>query len=401
MLKRLLAVSILVFLSVPARGWHEEDHEAMTRLSLEETAREWGLTRPCPVKPLQSLLDKLARLRPEIGDRWHFSDYLKVNPKIDLEKSDPKIKGRRQLTPLEILSLYSDDPDDGRDQDLFVRDERGSPRPAYPDQKWFGVLEGPDSQAFRHMEKPPLSLRHIESTFGFPFRTLGEATLRAEIYFQASLLAFSLDEPYWGWRLLAGALHYIGDLHQPFHSAQITPFLVKKCLDAYLSWGLKKKGLVGTCAHLVSNEHRFYERYVSSPALIEPRAREEALLALKGVDSDLPEGSIQELAVKVRDTSNRHFPELVRALAELGAPVLFTPYRFENKDYDGEPSRFLKSDDGAKAAAGKIFEITQTQFESAGRAIRTVINSSLKNREKKGAGEILEGLDRLLYPTSS
>jgi hypothetical protein len=399
MIKKLAAL-ILLF-PAAALGWNETDHQAMARLALSDVAASWKLNQKVPVRPLQSLLDKLQKLRPELGDAWHFSDYLKINSKINLEHEDPAVEGKRLLSPLDILSFYSTDPDDGRDQNLFVRDKKGNPQFAYPDQKWFGVLQGPDSQAFRHIEKPPFRFRSAASTFGLPFRTVGEATERAEIYFQVSLLAFSLNEEYWGWRFLAGSFHYLQDLHQPYHAGQITFPLLLKCVEAYFSWGRKEKGLVGTCAHLVSNSHRFYENYVAAPQGFDRGAKEKALETLRGEDLLSFTSTVRDLAIQVRDASNLRFPELVSAVTQATTPALLTPHRFEKEDWEKEPEKFLKQGPAFEEANHKMFEVTKERFESAGRMIRTVVGSSLKNRGKSEAGEILEELDQLLYPTSS
>lgn len=384
----------------PLFGWNESDHEDMTRLALEEVGEAWGLTRPVPIRPLQSLLDKLAPLRPELGDKWHWANYLKINPKTNLEALPADLAGRRTLTPLSILTLASVDPDDGRDQDLFVRDEKGNPRYAYPDQKWFGAMRGGNSQAFRHIEKPPFSMRHPLSTFGLPFRALGEATERAEIYFQASLLAFALGEDYWGWRLLGGALHYVEDLHQPYHAGQITPGFLVRGLWAYLSWGFwghQKLGLMGTLSHLVANSHRFYESYVALPSGRDHGVKTEAFAALLGVDFQPLTVSVQQRTREVRDESNLSFPRLFCAVNRVMDPVLFSEYDFKS---DGEntddPSKFLKKDPSLDKTHQTIFEITRNQFESAGRALRSLIHHSIYSRDKADAASILKGLDRIL-----
>jgi hypothetical protein len=245
--KTLTAFLLLVSLTVPAYGWNLSDHREIARRSLEDVAKGWSLDVPCEVHLLASFLDKLKPLREPLGDPWQFSASLKINPKIDIgaEESlrfpEGDAKGKKFLTPIRILELYSTDPDDGRDQDLFVRDASGQPHAAFEDEKWFGAVQGPNSQAFRHIEKPPFSLAHPLRTLGIPFRSVGEASQRAEIYFQLSRLAFALEEDYWGWRFLAGGLHYLEDLHQPYHAGQITPLLFRKGLGILLSWGGRKK----------------------------------------------------------------------------------------------------------------------------------------------------------------
>lgn len=392
-------ITLFLLFSLPLQAWNESDHLAMTRLALEEVSREWGLDRPLEIHPLQSFLNKV-KIRPDLGDTWHWADYLKVNTKTDFEHLP---QGLRKPSALDVVVLAAIDPDDGRDQNLFVRDSKGNPHYAYRDQRWFGAMQGGDSQAFRHIEKPPFSWRHPIRTFGFPFRSVGEASERTEIYFQASLLAFSLQEDYWGWRFLGGALHYLEDLHQPYHAGQITPVLVLRGLWGYLLWGRTRFGLLGTFSHLVSNSHRFFESYVAISS--QKDAKKTALDRLRGknyLEISSQPGSVQKLAIQVRDGSNKFFPKLVSLVTKITEPTLQGPYRFKS---DGEgadsPDRFLKKDPRLEQAYQKIFEITQNRFESAGLTIRSVVYSSLKRKETDPPEKLLQELTALLYPTSS
>ena len=378
-------------------AWNLSDHQQISRLALDPVSKNWSLDKPCEVHTLSSLLVKLSQLRPDLGDPWHFSNYLKINPKTDLEKPDPILALKKQVSPLEILSTYSIDPDDGRDQDLFQRDSHGNPHTLYPDQKWFGALQGGNSQAFRHIEKPPFDWKHPISTFGFPFRAVGEATQRAEIYYQLSLLAFSVDEDYWGWRFLAGSFHYLEDLHQPYHAGQVTPKLLGRGLLAYVTWGWKKYGFMGTMSHLVSNSHRFFESYVSQPILENQKVKAEANHSLEGKKEDPFPSSVKDLALQIRDDSNRVFPQLLSAVGELTDSKLYGPYEFRSDDPDAShPEDFLDRGPAFLSANQKIFEITKNRFQSAGERLRTVTHQVLKQRSQEKSEKILSRLDFLL-----
>lgn len=393
-----LAFSLIVSCwPVDAPAWDRADHMKMTRLALQDVAAAWDLNHPVEVKPLQSFLEKLSALHPELRDPWRWSDYLKINPKIDLNSLPPQFQ-RPRLTPLEILTLASIDPDDGRDQDLFIRDEKGNPRYAYPDQKWFGVIKGPNSQAFRHIEKPPFSILRPSSTFGFPLRTLGEATQRTEIYFQASQLAFALSEDYWGWRLLGGALHYLQDLHQPYHAGQITPGLLWGSLKALPDWGWKTRGFMGTFAHLVANSHRFYEAYVEFPSPEKVPEKQKAFNALLGIHTVGKHASATSLAVQARDGSNRLFPQLLKAVDEATTEALRGPYEFvSDEPVTSDPRQFLNtSSERFREADERIFSITVDRFAWAGRAIRTAVDMALRRKNRDEPQRILETLDELL-----
>ena len=394
MKKKLLL--FLIFLSQPVTAWNSGDHRAIAYFGLQEVSTSWGLAKSVEVHPLKSLLTKL----PMGVDSWRFSDWLRINPSINLEHLDPEAENKKSLTPLEILTLYSTDPDDGRDQDLFSRDEKGNPLALYPDQKWFGALDGANSQAFRHLEKPPFSIKTPFSTFGFPFRAVGEATRRAEIWFELSLLAFDLQEDYWGWRFLANSFHYLQDLHQPFHAGQVTPSLLCRGFGSYLVWGHEKKGMMGTIAHLISNLHRFYETYVQNPGGEDHGGKERAINSLIGTDLLPPPVSVRELARQIRDDSNRDFPTLIAAITEIVDPKLLGPFVFTS-DGPNPPNsmtagEFLKKGPAFEATNRKIFAITQERFSSAGRTMRTVVRFSLDQRGREKSAALIRKIDSLL-----
>ncbi len=382
---RILPLIILLLLPSQLLAWNGSDHQLMVLKALEEVQ---GLEEPCDIRPLQSFLDKLASQRESLKKHPSFLNYLKINPRTDLEKELLPLAGKRHATPREILATYPVDPDDGRDQDL--------PETS-PDQRWFGVAVGPDSQAFRHIEKPPLSLRHPVATFGFPFRSIGEATQRVEIYFVLSEIAFSLSEDYWGWRFLAGALHYLEDLYQPFHAGQITPGLLIRGLQAYLSWGYKEKDPIQTIAHVVSNLHRFFESTIALPMGPDPPLKQEILASLKGTGLS-PAQSVRELALQARDRSNLFFPSLTDAVSRVVDPILFSPYDFKSDEEEGadNPARFVRHDPEARRALGTLFEITQDRFSEAGTAIRTIVSMAVAERGRQTPEDLLKTLDKLL-----
>lgn len=116
----------------------------------------------------------------------------------------------------EILQGSSvDDPDQGMDRDL----------PAEYDPKeertWMGGLTGPSSQGFRHMYFGGLKMDNFVATFQIPMRPIGQAINRAEVMAIKGKEYFKAGAGVWSIRVLGWALHYIQDLAQPFHAAQI------------------------------------------------------------------------------------------------------------------------------------------------------------------------------------
>lgn len=342
-------------------------------------------------------MTKLGKIHPELGDRWHWKDFLQINQGTPLENLPKRFKNRDSLTPLEILTFASTDPDDGRDQDLFIRDGEGRPQYAYRDQFWFGSVQGPNSQAFRHIENPPFNIRHPLATIGLPFRSLGEATRRAEIYFQASQLAFALEEPYWGWRLLGGSFHYLQDLHQPYHAGLITPSFILKGLKVYLDWGREKLGLLPTFAHLVSNSHRAYESFVSFPPANYQKLKKAALKQAQGTDHPPLPNSVHQLALQVRDQSNLALPTLFDGITEVGDPILLSPYKLSDHPEDMKnPVKLIQKDPKLDPLKKELFEITSGRFESCGEVLRTVTHEALEQKKKANAKELLNKLADLL-----
>lgn len=393
-MKKIIALLVL-FAPVILVAWDAEHHQEMARIALKDVSLEWGLTQPIQVLPLMSLLEKLPH---ELGDPWHFSHWLKINPAVPLDSTFPETRGKTLLTPHEILTAYSNDPDDGRDMDLFTRNHEGRIQPQFHDQKWFGPPDGPDSQAFRHIEKPPFSWRHPVSTMGVPLRSVGEATQRAEVWFLLSKLAFSLDEPYWGWRFLANSFHYLQDLHNPYHSAQISPALAWQGLTAYLRWGRKEKGFIQTFARLIGNSHRFFESYVARPENHNNRLKLKISAALSGGDL-LPQkfSSAQELAIDVRDQANRFFPELPGLVDQIMDPKLRGPYDFKSdKNNETKPITLLQKGTDFEAVNRRLFEIVEIQFRSAGRVQRTAVRMALDQKAKEPTEVILTKLENIL-----
>jgi hypothetical protein len=95
------------------------------------------------------------------------------------------------VSALEILSLYSAEPDWGMDADLSIS----------PLQKLTG-----GSQGYRHLR------------YGLHRFRAGTAHLRALHFNQLADRAFSKGDFYWGMRFSARALHYIEDILSPFHT---------------------------------------------------------------------------------------------------------------------------------------------------------------------------------------
>jgi hypothetical protein len=94
------------------------------------------------------------------------------------------------VDPLQVLSIYSAEPDWGMDAGMDL-----SPLQA---------LTG-GSQGFRHLR------------FGLFLLRVGRVRERAVHFTRLARCAFDEDDPYWGLRFSARALHYLQDAVSPFH----------------------------------------------------------------------------------------------------------------------------------------------------------------------------------------
>lgn len=159
--------------------------------------------------------------------------------------SDDLVSGR------DVLETYSDEPDWGMDQDLFLIKEYGY------GQCPFGPESGPSSQAPFHMaflnENPLLTalVPRVKRTF---------IEERIRVFFALARLAFNRGIDYWGWRFSAWAAHYLQDLTQPYH-ARAFPFpLFRVLYRAVRAGGFGR--LAEESKNLLTNRHFIFEAAV-------------------------------------------------------------------------------------------------------------------------------------------
>ncbi|AFM26386.1 hypothetical protein [Desulfomonile tiedjei] len=145
------------------------------------------------------------------------------------------------ISVIDILSTYADEPDWGMDQNLFPIDEYGFGKAP------FGMERGKSSQAPFHM-----AFLHEHVMVGRIVPDLKKSFMseRITFYFALARIAFSHGIHYWGWRFTAWAMHYLQDLTQPYHAKAwpvvirplIAPgFLLSKVANRTLNLGLYLK----------------------------------------------------------------------------------------------------------------------------------------------------------------
>lgn len=380
------ATRMIVFLlgfglSSAAGAWSSFTHSYMIQESLSPFARKLKLDQPVVITPFQDFLKKFSRHHPEVKTREDFSNRLKINPHVPIDRPERNEKIGQKTTPLQILKAYAARTDDGRDKFL-------SHDPF--EQFWFGSGAGTASQAFRHMEKPPFQILHPLNTFGFPLGKIGQAAERAQIYFDLAVETYRLGEPYWAWNFLGCGLHYIQDLQNPYHSAQLLVPVLLKTFSAYFNWG-HKMGLIPLITHLTSNLHHYFEGYVEwviKPAKpLDPVMDHKKMWneALRTPSEEIRElfpipTTVRQLAKSIRDFSNQWSYEVVMATLRLSGENLVGPKDYSiglvSRPYPEKPAPYFNSnEEEKKEAAAVIQKIIALNFQFQGMALRTVVQT--------------------------
>lgn len=191
------------------------------------------------------------------------------------------------LSPLEILTTASDEPDYGMDVNVWENNKT-----------WFGKRYGMGEQPFGNhtivfSSQTPFHMGfYFESNLIYkmaPFIQRTYPEYRIHQYLTLSQYAFSTGHSYWGYRFLGWALHYAQDLTQPYHSTLSPNHSTLKLL--YVS-ALKLIGIRTPEQHLVqllTNRHSSLENYVYYYLnnLFEKKDKSNStLLAIADMDND-------------------------------------------------------------------------------------------------------------------
>jgi hypothetical protein len=135
-----------------------------------------------------------------------------------------------RVSALDILTTFSDEPDWGMDQGLFLIERYGYGTIPY------GGESGLSSQAPFHMAflwENPLAVKAL------PWLTLSFVEERVRVFLVLARLAFDHEVPYWGWRFNAWAIHYLQDLTQPYHALAFPLPLLSVLRRSMLQGGLR------------------------------------------------------------------------------------------------------------------------------------------------------------------
>lgn len=157
------------------------------------------------------------------------------------------------VAPAHIVASASDEPDFGIDIGLF--DDNGT---SFGQRYGFGAQpfgnpnleygsQAPFHMGFYHLDWLARTARP-ELLRSYP-------AWRVALFGELSAFAFQTGHPYWGWRFAGWALHYIGDLTQPYHADPLPGVSTLAAL-----WAVAR-GRSGEIVQLVSNRHGVLESY--------------------------------------------------------------------------------------------------------------------------------------------
>lgn len=263
------------------------------------------------------------------------------------------LRSGESVSPAQVLASASEEPDFGIDIGLFT--DNGT---AFGKRYGFGTqpFGNPNleygSQAPFHM-----GFYHLD----WLTRTAQPALLhsypewRIHLFGALADFAFATGHDYWGWRFAGWALHYIGDLTQPYHAQPLPGVSTPRAL-----W-LVMRGKSAEAVQLVSNRHGVIESYQYQ------RLRD----ALARGDWNQP---------------------LLRAIAAGGPPVAYSDLTLRH-DLTRESVAAAAALDAALEAQVPARFVSDPDFEWIGSDEESTITTLVK---REGGSAALAALDRVL-----
>ncbi|MEJ2718857.1 MAG: hypothetical protein P8182_17295 [Deltaproteobacteria bacterium] len=244
---------------------------------------------------------------------------------------------QERVSALDILATFSDEPDWGMDQGLFLIERYGYGTIPY------GGESGLSSQAPFHMAflwENPLIVKVL------PWLQLSFLEARARIFFVLAQLAFDHDVPYWGWRFNAWAMHYLQDLTQPYH-ARAFPLPLFSVLHPSMLLGGLRALVQGTMVRL-RNHHSLFEAAVHSVLndVVKRGIDHQWLVALAGL-GEAHSGSVSSVMKRCSQVP-----------AQLASRIDETVIRLMSDPRIDDPSYCLDEDDS--------YRIDQALLKAAG-----------------------------------
>jgi hypothetical protein len=377
---RIIPVLFFVLVSSDALAWSE--HHLITRAALDQVSELRDRTlKPVPV----------SRLVSQLG----FTSLREFNQSIQIKKDYPfEFKAgenpAKEISALDVLAVYSDEPDWGMDQELF--DDGQYPELWRPEYSMMGGKRGVPSQAFRHMywrEWSPLQpLKTFRLPLGKLLEPMGQAGERARIFIELARRAREKGEEYWALRFTANALHYLEDVSSLFHSTQ-TPSKRFVLMPLFNKQGRGFKGFVGQVTQVVSYYHFAFEDYIGylmkEHFQGKPSAESNQFVGALNASADeyddlrYKDSDVRRLVVNMASYSLDGSSEAARASLSF-FPAIQTPYdQFEPRKFMDEKWWLDTLQRGRAESEDKrrYFELVREVFVPQGYAIRALVRSEL------------------------
>lgn len=309
--------SILVVFSAASQAMAWDAHDHVTRLALQ-SQENWD---EISYEPIENVLSDLSVAgKPAPRTVAGLAHQLGIHADKVNWTWQPVSENSAYPAPLEVIAFGSLEADGGMDQD----------HDASEDQKYMGGTKGPSSQGFRHMYYRKFDVIEPLATFHFPFREMGEAPYRAQLYFDLAVQAKRAGHLFWAYRFLGWGVHYVQDIGQPFHANQLGS------VTLFPLWTLISRGFeaaVAEATRLSGNFHLSFEQYTnyflntdqgSSPLLVAFKIPKGDEILRQLFEQNLKvtiEGGVKALAV----SSSHLAPQIVSAQQKLMGKTLRSP----------------------------------------------------------------------------
>ena len=274
----------------------------------------------------------------------------------------------------EVLSVFSDEPDWGMDQDLFAVGPYGyGPVP-------FGSPTGKSSQASFHM-----AFLHENPLLVAVFPGLKKSFLEARVrgFLALAQVAFDSHVDYWGWRFTAWAMHYLQDLSQPYH-ARALPFPVWRVLARLLLYPYPRK-FAEKHRNILINRHQLFESLVHLMLnnAVKQRENHPLVKALREHE-EYYRGAVRTVMEHVSAVAAASAPRINRLLA-----LLLNDPRIDQSDFfvSDEPSyplveRLTAASVDRPAAVREFLELVSRCLCHTGMVTRYVVHSIGTDRQR-------------------
>lgn len=316
---------------------------------------------------------------PPVGAQlWSFTDLSFLVPGEDSRRNAYlSLQPGAMVAPAHVVASANDEPDLGMDVGLYNNNDT-----SYGQRYGFGIqpFGNPNldygSQAPFHM-----GFYHLDwlTRQAQPDLQRALPAWRIDLYGALSEFAFSTGHDYWGWRFAGWALHYIGDLTQPYHADPLPGVSTPDAL-----W-LVVQGKTDEAIQLVSNRHGVLESYQYQRVMrdLESRLWDSAMLT--AISQGAPVPLFEDTTVRtVLTAESTAAGEAVDATLEQHVPARFVSDPEFEWVGSGEESRVVDTvrDTGGSAAVAALDTMVETQMRRFSRYARAWINRTLDAAER-------------------